>query len=429
MSPSHHEWRQSVESHRWAVFGVIAGVYFLVYFHRVSTSVIAPDLLDAFQTNATALGFMSSMYFYIYAFEQPLVGYLSDRLGPRRVVGLWSIIAAVGCVLFGLAPTIGFAAVGRAFIGLGVGGVYVPALKAFSQWFRAKEFGTMTGLLLAVGNLGAVVATTPLAWMASSWGWRASFFVIGAITLALAFTTLYLLSDYTPKSIPQADDASSGTDHAPSSRQSARHVLAPLRFWILALLFFGVFGGSISLQGLWATPFLMSLFQLERLNASWLNMLIPVGVILGAPLSGWLADRIFRNMANLLITLLLVLATAWLILTCGGHILGVTGMVPLFLLIGAATGGSGTTLWAVAREKTPSPVLGLTTGLLNPFPLLGIAVMQGWTGAILDSTGKINGMYPPAAFKNAFSLCLVVVVICLALSIALRKHLSTKPPD
>jgi len=82
--------------HRWMVFGVIAAVYFFVYFHRVSTSVIAPDLLEAFQANATALGLMSSMYFYLYAVEQPLVGWLSDSLGPRRVVGYWSLLAAAG---------------------------------------------------------------------------------------------------------------------------------------------------------------------------------------------------------------------------------------------------------------------------------------------------------------------------------------------
>jgi sugar phosphate permease len=423
---SEHTWREPPDPHRWAIFGVIAGVYFLVYFHRVSTSVIAPDLLAAFQTNATALGFMSSMYFYIYALEQPLVGYLSDRLGPRRVVGLWSLSAALGCLIFGFAPSIGWAALGRAFIGFGVGGVYVPALKSFSQWFRKREFATMIGLLLASGNLGAIVATTPLAWMASTWGWRSSFFVIGGITLALAFVTLYLIHDFVSQSTPETEDLSPNLGNDRTSHLSARHVLASIRFWILAAIFFGVFGGTISLQGLWATPFLMSLFQLERLNASWLNMLIPVGVILGAPLSGWLADRIFRDMANLVITLLLVLSAAWVFLTYGAPVLGVTGVIPLFLFFGAATGGMGTTLWAVAREKTPSHILGLTTGLLNPFPLLGMAVMQGWTGAILDRTGKIEGMYPPEAFRNAFSLCLVIAVICLGLCIGFRKQLSTK---
>ena len=93
-----------LDSHRWMVFFVFSAVYFLSYFHRVSTSVIASDLLSAFRTNTTALGLMSSMYFYFYALEQPVVGYLSDRLGPRRVVGFWSLAAALGCFIFGFFP-------------------------------------------------------------------------------------------------------------------------------------------------------------------------------------------------------------------------------------------------------------------------------------------------------------------------------------
>ena len=76
-----------LDPHRWMVFGGVASIYFLAYFHRVSTSVVAPDLIAVFQTNATALGIMSSMYFYAYALGQPLVGYLTDRLAPRRVIG------------------------------------------------------------------------------------------------------------------------------------------------------------------------------------------------------------------------------------------------------------------------------------------------------------------------------------------------------
>jgi sugar phosphate permease len=45
---------------RWLVFFSICLAYFFVYFHRVSTSVIVPDLLEAFNTHATALGVMSS---------------------------------------------------------------------------------------------------------------------------------------------------------------------------------------------------------------------------------------------------------------------------------------------------------------------------------------------------------------------------------
>ena len=53
--------------YRWLVFLVIAHIYFFVWLHRVSPTVIASDLVSAFGADATALGFMSSSYFYLYA--------------------------------------------------------------------------------------------------------------------------------------------------------------------------------------------------------------------------------------------------------------------------------------------------------------------------------------------------------------------------
>ena len=413
------------DSHRWLVFGLLSSIYFLVYFHRVSISVIAHDLLTAFKTHATALGFMSSMYFYLYALEQPLVGYLSDRLGPRRVVGFWSLAAALGCVLFGLAPSIGWAAVGRGLIGLGVGGVYVPTMKALSVWFRKKEFATMTGLLLASGNLGAIMATTPLAWMANTWGWRSSFLIIGGVTSGLAFATLVLIRDHAKTVKLKPRETTSRDEQTGTSKGSVPQVLTSMRFWVLAAIFFGSFGSYFTFQGLWATPFLMTILHLDRLYAAGLTMLIPIGFIVGAPLTGWLSDKVFHNKTHILISILAMMSGIWIGFTFGAHALGKGGIIPLLLFMGGATGGLGTTLWALVRETTPDPILGLATGLLNPSPLLGAATLQMWTGAILDHVDRVGGIYPPVAYRNAFMVCLVIVFCCLALCTTLRRYLTT----
>lgn len=414
-------------SQRWMVFGLFSAIYFLVYFHRVSTSVIASDLLSTFHTSATALGFMSSMYFYCYALEQPLVGALADRLGPQRVVGFWTLVAALGCLLFGLAPSMGWAALGRGFIGLGVGGVYVPAMKAFSQWFRSREFSTMTGLLLACGNLGAIFATTPLAWLSENWGWRAAFFVIGAVTLGLGLLCLFALRDHKETDQAGAHPATS-TPKAGTSLENrgTYRVVASIRFWVLGAAFFGVFGGTITFQGLWATPFLMAVLNLDRLQASGLNMLIPIGFMLGAPVLGWVADRYFSSRSNLLIPLVSILVGAWALITFVPDSLGRAGMVFVLLTMGGAAGGMGTTLWGTVQESSPSRTLGTITGLLNIFPLLGMAVMQAVTGAIVDRASEVHGLQSSEAFKGALLTCLVAAAICLFLCIWIRRDTAGK---
>jgi sugar phosphate permease len=413
------------DPHRWMVFSVICMVYFFVYFHRVSTSVIVTDLLEAFHTNATALGLMSSMYFYLYAFEQPLVGLLSDRLGPRRVIGYWSMAAAAGCFLFGMSPDIGWASVGRALIGLGVGGVYVPAVKAISLWFRKKEFTTMIGLLMSMGNFGAVIATTPLAWTAAVWGWRKTFFLIGGITLGLAFFTLLLTRDYARQSEPVQVNSASTSGSNPGSRSKVAQVLSSRWFWISAIVFFGIYGTLVTLQGLWATPFLMTVLGIERIFASKLNMLIPVGVIIGAPFFGWLTDWFSLNKRNTLIVILILYSITWTGIIFFFSQLGTAGISMMLLLMGIAAGGFISTLWGIVQEAAPSDILGLISGMLNPAPFLGVAAFQVLTGAILDRTSRVGDLYPLSGFRNAFLICLFGIVICLVLSFFLPRSKET----
>lgn len=422
---NHSSEQPFLDTHRWMVFAGVASVYFLAYFHRVSTSVVAPDLIDVFQTNATALGIMSSMYFYAYALGQPLVGYLTDRLGPRRVIGFWTLLAAFGCVLFGIAPSITWAAIGRGLIGFGVGGVYVPAVKAFAQWFRQREFTTMIGVLIAIGNVGAMVATTPLAWTSNTWGWRTSFFLIAIITLLLAIFVLMFTRDFKPAMSSKIDHAETTSDDIASGRSKIRLILTSIRFWLLAVTFFGIYGIFLTLQGLWATPYLMSVLQIDRLDASHLNMVLPVGFLIGAPLFGWISDRVRTKKASLFIGLLGIITISWSILAIWAPTLNARRLTILFFIMGAATGGWVPTLWAMAREAAPPEMMGLFGGFLNPAPFFGVALFQILTGAILDRVGRINEIYPPIAFQNAFWVCMLAAAACFLVSIILKNRLAT----
>jgi sugar phosphate permease len=414
------------DPHRWVVFLTICLVYFFVYFHRVSTSVIVSDLVETFKIDATALGFMSSMYFYLYALVQPLVGHLTDRIGPRRVIGWWSITAAAGCILFGLAPSIGWATVGRGLIGFGVAGVYVPAIKAFSLWFQKKDFATMVGFLLSVGNLGAVIATTPLAWAAGTFGWRPTFFLIGGVTLALALITLFFTRDYKSPSTGNPAVGPPVPEEKPVPQPGFLKVLASVDFWIIAMIFFGIYGTLVTLQGLWATQFLMTILNVDRIYASNLNMVIPIGVIVGAPAIGWFSDRFSLKKAKVLIGIVVVYALTWAGILFFGASLRAFGMAAVFMVMGMAIGGFITVLWGLVRETTPSGILGLTSGMLNPAPFFGVAAFQVLTGAILDRAGRINNLYSLSGFKSAFLACLACILICLVLSIYLQRRIGRR---
>ena len=70
---------------RWLILILLNALYFFVYFHRISTGVLAPSLMEAFSASAASLGGMSSAYFYPYALSQPIVGILRTASGPGRL--------------------------------------------------------------------------------------------------------------------------------------------------------------------------------------------------------------------------------------------------------------------------------------------------------------------------------------------------------
>ena len=83
-------------------------------------------------------------------------------------------------------------------------------------------------------------------------------------------------------------------------------------------------------------------------------------------------------------------------------------------------GGFISTIWGIIRETTSLGRLGLTAGIINPAPFLGVAAFQVITGSLIDRAGRVGDLYPLAGFKAAFSVCLVSALACLVLSLLVK---------
>ena len=65
--------------HRWAIFAILALAYFLVYFHRTSTSVVGSEIGATFGVGASSIALLGSSYFFVYTVMQLPSGILADR--------------------------------------------------------------------------------------------------------------------------------------------------------------------------------------------------------------------------------------------------------------------------------------------------------------------------------------------------------------
>ncbi len=404
---------------RWLILIVINAVYFSVYFHRISSAVLAPYLMEAFSTTATSLGAMSSAYFYPYALTQPIVGMLTDRWGARRVVTLSTLIGFIGALLFGLAPSLFMASMARGLIGLGAAGVFVPALKILLPWFGPQAFAQMNAILLAVGNFAAIVGSTPYAWLLQEIGWRSSFFLIAGLTLLLAIFSVAYLRDQ-PPGLPSPKEERLETH--PSPPKSDWEIFKTPFFWYMSILFF-VYGGPFTtFQGLWGYPFLIDVHKYDKLQASNLIMAIASGVILGGPLLVYYIGRSFPGKKRQMLSICIaVQAFNWFCITFLGRSLGYFSLGLIFFLMGTVMAGTLSLFWAIVREVSPGEKLGTVMGFMNPAPFLGVALFQPLTGFLMDRVGKSGGAFPFEAYQSAFALCLGAVLAAFFISLVANR--------
>lgn len=180
---------QKMQKYRIWIFLGLSAAYLVSYFHRAAPAVVGPEIIKELALQPAALGFMGSMYFWAYAAAMLPAGVLADTWGSRKTMSVFVLVAAVGGFIFGAAPGIDLLAVGRFLVGFGVGFIYVPAVRIMADWYRPDELATYSGILLAVGNIGALVSAAPLVALMGVIGWRNSFHVVGVFTvLAAAFT-------------------------------------------------------------------------------------------------------------------------------------------------------------------------------------------------------------------------------------------------
>jgi sugar phosphate permease len=406
--------------YRWFIFSVLAIGYLLVYFHRVSSAVVAPELMEAFHVSGALLGVLSSAYFYPYAIMQLPSGLLSDSLGPRKAMTLFTLIAAAGAVLFGLSPNVSLAIFARILVGLGVAVIFIPTMKIFAEWFFAREFAMMTAILMVVGGLGWLSASTPLALLTLWVGWRMAFIIIGMGTLILAILCWVIIRDRPQDmglpSPAEIEDPKSKTD-AEESRigllQGMRSILYEPKFWPIATWFFFTTGTLFGFGGLWGGPFMMEVYGLNKAEAANILMMIAVGTIIGSPLVSFISDRVLQGRKPVLVGCAAIVILTWIPLVFFTARLNPSILALICFLLGVFSNSIVVIGFAAAKELFPTAIAGTSTGTANLFPFLGGAVFQPLMGTILDRVGKVGGVYPASAYRWAFLVGLIGAVTAL----------------
>lgn len=395
----------------WMVWGIAALFYGYQFMLRVSPGVMAEDLMRDFGVDACSLGLLSGCYYYAYASLQIPVGTLMDRLRPRRMMTIAAILCAFGTLIFSMSPNIFMAAVGRTFIGIGSAAAFLSCLKLGTLWFPSQKLPLVVGLTLLLGTLGAISASSPMAWLSDAMGWRNALGCVAIAGFIIAFVGWNIIRDY-----PSEDMKA---DHDAHNKDSKWYlpVLSVIRnpqSWLIAL-----YGGMmyVPLSGfadLWGIPYIMHRHGISNASAGMAIALMYTGIGLGSPLFSVICNRfqgfkpamqISALISLIFISAAIYLPTTSLTLTCA-----------LLFCGGLALGGQflGFSMVCVINPPTASGTAG---GFHNMMCMTSGVITQPFIGYLLDLVW--NGIYKdgiPHYTASDFQVALSVVPICLLIA-------------
>ena len=395
-------------SRRWAILVVGSLNFSLSMFYRVSIAVISPALIRDMGMTPTQLSDLSAAFYYAFAASQIPLGLAIDRFGPRRCVCFLAMAAIGGALLFAAGKTPGHLTVARALLGIGMSGNMMILLALLAAWFPVDRFASLSGMAIAVGAVGNLVAATPLALLTMSVGWRGSFLLFAAINLVVVVTFILVIRDRPDgESVPRRKQESPFAGLARLTKMYS--------YWAISLASFVRYGYFAALQTLWLGPFLVFGMGLSEIDTGNALLCMGIGYMAGLPFWGAMSDRILRSRKRVVLPTMATFCVAIFSFLLWHPSMPFPVVAAVLFLLGFAS-APGQILYAHIKELVPVSMAARAMTSVNLFTILGVGAMIHILGFLLgDDPSNLSGTdgYRTLWYIGGVSVAVVCVLYSL----------------
>lgn len=392
----------------------VAG-YYVSYAFRSINALLGPQIAAEFGLGAADLGLLTSVYFLAFAFFLIPLGVALDRYGPRRVDAALLLVAALGALVFALAPSFAALVAGRALIGVGVSVCLMASFQAFVLWYPTGRLATLNSRAFAVGILGAISVSVPLEAALRVADWRTVVMIFAGVTLAVS-ATLFLVA---PRS-----ERRSAPDSIAGSLGVARQLIADPAFRRIAAMLCSSQCAAVALYTLWVATWLRDVAGYDRAAVGRALLAVGIALIAGYLVFGHLADARSRRGASPvpLIAGAVGLSSACLAALALGVTTGALALWAAFIFLSSAA----TLAFSVLSRRFPKEIAGRVNTTLNTFMFIAMFLGQWGVGLILERWPRTDTGYAPAAYSWALGMLWAAQLAGLAWFWAGRKLLDRK---
>jgi sugar phosphate permease len=371
---------------RYLMLGLMCLMYFIAYIDRVNISIVGPMLKQEMGLTPVQLGLVFSAFAYPYAAMQIFGGWLADKLGPRLVLGVLSTIWAVATILCGMSWGIGSLIVFRVMLGIGEGGAFPAATRAFTYWMPASERGFAQGITHSFARLGGAVTPPIVMVIVAAYGWRESFWILGAVSLVwtVFFVWLFRNTPIEHKWVKPAELKEIGIDAAEMKKAAGgktpwRQMFK--RMWLVTFVDF-CYGWSLWVFLTWLPSYLKDARGFDMKQLALFTALPLMAGVVGDTLGGVVSDYIYKKTGSLKLA-----RRSLLVVGLGGAL--------VFIIPAIYT---STAITAVILLAASFFFLELTNAVLWSLPLDIAGKFAGTAGGMMNTGFGVAGMISPVAF-------------------------------
>ncbi len=319
--------------HRWRIAGLLACAGALNYADRAAISSVFPLLRDEFQLTDRQLGAIGTFFLWSYAACSPWAGLLADRISRKRMVvaslAAWSAVT----ILTGLAQSTTQLMATRVLLGLAECCYLPAAVGLVADHHGSSSRGRALGLHMCGLNAGLIAGGALAGYLGEAYGWRVSFWWLGAVGLLLALVCWRWLEE--------GPRAASDEPRAVATRpilEQLRTLMKQSAFVLLAT------EAMLMAVGTWMFFNWMPLYFRETFGLSLAvagfsgTATLQVSAVTGIALGGMLSDRIVtrhgrRQRLVLMMACYLIAAPMLIIFTLPASMALVSSVIVAFSLV------------------------------------------------------------------------------------------------
>lgn len=378
----------------WIAFAIASTFFLFEFVTRIEPGLATGAIAHFYQLSDADFGTLASLFFWVYAPMQIVVGVLLDRYGARPLILIGSFACAAGMLVFAATDNVLIGGFGRGLTGFGAAFAFVAAVWVVNHWFPPERFALLSGAVNAVGMLGAAIGAVALSGLITLTGWRAVFLGTGVAGMVIFLAALVFLRE------PHSPAVTATTAPVEHIRQALADVLGRSRIWIVAMVSLLFYMPVNVYAGLWGTTELMKDHHLSSVAAETAVSMIFWGTAAGSVAGGWLSDRLgHRKYLVFAGSVLTGLAYAGVLYLPGSAL-----TVGALLFAAGLFGGLEMLCFAMAKEGQSNALVGTAVAFVNMVGIAGALVFQPLVGYIADLHG------------GDFHVALASVPICAALA-------------